>query len=60
MTKIILDVSKDEDKKVVAAILFANGYTVKKTKRLVNGRNKNVVEAWKDEVDNENGKILDS
>lgn len=51
--KIILEISKDEDKNTVAAILFANGYTVKKTKVLVNGKNKNVVEVSKEEVRNE-------
>lgn len=54
---ITLEIKKDEDKNVVAAILFANGYTVKKTKIKVNGREKNIVEAWKDEVDNERKEI---
>lgn len=47
--KAILEISKDEDKNTVAAILFANGYTVKKTKVIINGKSKYVVEATKDE-----------
>lgn len=52
--KTILEISKEEDKNTVAAILFANGYTVKKTKVMINGRNKYVVEVEKSEV-KENG-----
>lgn len=52
MTNITLEIQRDEDKKTVAAILFANGYTVKKSKIKVNGREKNILEAWKDEVQN--------
>ena len=44
-----LEISKEEDKNTVAAILFANGYTVKKVKMIINGKNKNVVEFSKDE-----------
>jgi hypothetical protein len=47
--KAILEISKDEDKNTVAAILFANGYTVKKTKVTINNKSKYVVEATKDE-----------
>lgn len=47
--KAILEISKDEDKKVVAAILFSNGYTVRKTKLIINGKSKYVVEITKDE-----------
>lgn len=46
---IVLEIQKDEDKNVVASILFANGYTVKKEKTLANGRSKYVLVAWKDE-----------
>ena len=44
-----LEISKDTDKETVAAILVMNGYTVRKAKVLVNGKNKYVLEAWKDE-----------
>lgn len=47
--KVILEISKEEDKNTVAAILFANGYTVKKTKVIINGKSKYVVEITKDE-----------
>lgn len=44
-----LEISKDDNKATVAAILVMDGYTVRKTKVLVNGKNKYVLEAWKDE-----------
>ena len=44
-----LEITKDEDKNTVAAILFANGYTVKKVKMIINGKSKNVVEFSKEE-----------
>ena len=47
--KIVLEISKEEDKNTVAAILFANGYTVKKTKVVINGKGKYVIECSKDD-----------
>ncbi|MBQ9113886.1 MAG: hypothetical protein IJY05_03080 [Clostridia bacterium] len=44
-----LEISKEDDKATVAAILVMNGYTVKKEKIIVNGRGKFVLMAWKDE-----------
>lgn len=44
-----LEISKEDNKATVAAILVMDGYTVHKTKVLVNGKNKYVLEAWKDE-----------
>ena len=49
MEKIQLEISKDEDKATVSAILVMNGYTVKKEKIIINGRGKYVLTAWKDE-----------
>jgi hypothetical protein len=47
--KVILEVAKDDDKNTVAAILFANGYIVRKIKIIVNGKSKYVIEATKDD-----------
>lgn len=44
-----LEITKDDDKAAVAAILVMNGYTVKKEKIVINGRGKFVLTAWKDE-----------
>ena len=44
-----LEIAKDSDKETVAAILVMNGYTVRKTAVLINGRKKTVLEAWKNE-----------
>lgn len=44
-----LEIAKDSDKETVAAILVMNGYTVRKTAILINGRKRSVLEAWKDE-----------
>jgi hypothetical protein len=45
-----LEISKDDDKATVAAILIMNGYTVRKIKvDDVKGRGKFVLQAWKDE-----------
>ena len=45
---ITLEIQKEDDKGTVAAILVMNGYTVRKTKIIVNSRSKYVIEAWKD------------
>lgn len=47
--KAILEISKEEDKNTVAAILFANGYSVKKIKIIINGKSKYVVEVAKED-----------
>ena len=47
METIKIEIQRDEDKKIVAGILFANGYTVKKGK--LDGKKKYVLIAWKDE-----------
>jgi hypothetical protein len=47
--KILLEISTNDDKSTVAAILVMNGYTVRITKLLTNGRKKAFLEAWKDE-----------
>lgn len=44
-----LEISLDADKRTVAAILVANGYTVRKTKVKQGNRDKVVLEAYKDE-----------
>ena len=50
-----LEIQKDEDKAKVAAILIMNGYTVRKVKSAdKNGRNKYVLEAWKDKEGEKN------
>ena len=43
-----LEIAKEEDKNTVASILFANGYTVKKVKAVINGKSKYVVEISKE------------
>ncbi len=53
MEKIQLEITKDDDKALVASILVMNGYTVKKEKIIVNGRGKYVLTAWKEEKENE-------
>jgi hypothetical protein len=45
-----LDISLDADKRTVAAILVANGYTVRKSTIVVSGRKKTVLEAFKEET----------
>ena len=50
MGMIQLEITKDEDKAVVAQILVMNGYTVRKVKVADDkGRSKYVLQAWKDE-----------
>ena len=49
-----LEISLDADKRTVAAILVANGYTVRKTKIKQGNREKAVLEAYK-----EDGKITE-
>ena len=46
---IYLEITSNEDKATVAAILVMNGYTVKKTMQMVNNRKKAVLEAWKED-----------
>lgn len=49
MSEVIhLEISLDADKRTVAAILVANGYTVRKTKVKQGNREKAVLEAYKD------------
>lgn len=55
--KIVLEISKEEDKNTVAAILFVNGYTVKKTKVVLNGRGKFVLEAFKEETKSDSARV---
>lgn len=45
-----LEISKDEDKATVAAILVMNGYTVRKATVPGDGWVKVVLQAWKEEV----------
>ena len=42
-----LEISKEDNKATVAAILVMNGYTVRKTKVIINGESKYVLEACK-------------
>ena len=44
-----LDIRLDADKRTVSAILFDNGYTVRKTTIKAGNRNKTVLEAYKEE-----------
>ena len=46
---IYLEITINEYKATVAAILVMNGYTVKKTMQMVNNRKKAVLEAWKED-----------
>ena len=49
MEKYQLEITKDEDKATVAAILVMNGYTVAKVKATDSkGRSKYVLQAWKE------------
>ena len=49
MTKQTVEIKKDEDKATVAAILFQNGYTVRKVKIVEKGgRGESVGEFWKE------------
>lgn len=50
MEKITLEITSNEDKATVAAILVTNGYTVRKATITVNNRKKAVLEAWKDDA----------
>lgn len=44
-----LDIRLDADKRTVSAILFDNGYTVRKATIKAGNRNKTVLEAYKEE-----------
>ena len=50
--KTILMITSDADKRVVAGILVANGYTVKLAKVKVNGKIRNVLEVEENETVN--------
>ena len=49
METIKLDIRLDVDKRTVAAILYDNGYTVKKSTITVGGRKKTVLEVYKED-----------
>jgi hypothetical protein len=43
-----IEIMNEQDKRVVAGILVANGYTVRKSTIVVNNRKKAVLEAYKE------------
>lgn len=45
----IIEISNNQDKRTVAAILFDNGYTIKKSTVVIGGRKRVVIEATKGE-----------
>ena len=44
----VIEVQSEQDKRVIAGILVANGYTVRKSTIVVNNRKKAVLEAYKE------------
>lgn len=49
MEKMQLEIRLDSDKRLVSSILVDNGYTVKKSSVVINGKRKTVLEAYKEE-----------
>ena len=43
----VIEVQSEQDKRIIAGILVANGYTVKKSTIIVNNRKKAVLEVYK-------------